>query len=126
MAPNKRILALDIGVKRIGIATASPIAQLPTALPTALNDAMFFERLRTIISQEDIGLIVVGWPTNLSGQTTSQTDYVAAFIERLRQQFSDIPITITNETLTSVEAEADMAARHQRYTKGDIDARAAE
>ncbi len=125
MISNDRLLALDVGTKRIGIATASQIARLPSALPTLPHDAMFFERLADIIKMEHIGIIVVGMPVSMDGSASAQTAYVQSFVKKLQAHFPAMRVELMDESLTSVEAEAELSPQALR-TKGAVDARAAE
>lgn len=119
-----KVLGLDVGEKRIGVAVASTIARLPSALPTVLHDDSVYQQLLGYIQDEAIDLIVVGRPRNLSGEETAQTRYTHAFIASLSEHTS-LPIVMQDETLTSRQAEAELQARGKPYAKGDIDALAA-
>lgn len=123
---NARILALDVGSQRVGVASASPIARLATALPTLDMDEAFFSRLQSVIEQEGADTIVVGIPIGMNRQATSQTAFVYNFIRELTAACPTMNITTYEETLTSKQAEDELAARRKPYAKGDIDARAAE
>ena len=81
--PNK-ILALDVGDKRVGVAIASPEARLPRPLTTLQRGENFFEELRQIIRAEAVGELVVGLPRGLDGQSTGQTVATERFVDELR------------------------------------------
>lgn len=119
-----KILALDVGEKRIGVAVASTIARLPSSLVTLQHTSNIFADLQRYITEESIDLIVVGRPRNLSGDETAQTRYTRDFIAQLSAH-TQLPIVEQDETLTSRQAEAELVARGKPYTKGDIDALAA-
>lgn len=121
---NSSVLALDVGSKRVGVAVASVIARLPHPVTTLNNDDNFFESLKSIISQEDAGALVVGLPRGLQGQDTDQTRAIEAFVEELKQQI-DLPVYLQDEAVTSEHAEAELKGRGKPYDKGDIDALAA-
>lgn len=118
------ILALDVGDKRIGVAIANLVAQLPRPLTTLENNGDFIPALQAIIDQEAVGSIVIGLPRGMQGQTTQQTTSTEEFASKLRQQIA-IPISFQDEAMTSHKAEAELNARGGDYDKADIDALAA-
>jgi putative holliday junction resolvase len=122
--PTSSILALDVGDKRVGIATASAAARLPKPLKTLERGPGFFDELRNIIDAEAIGIIVVGLPRGLDGQTTRQTAATETFLAELRQQIN-LPVETQDEALTSRQAEAELLAGGKQYRRADIDALAA-
>ena len=121
MATN--LLALDVGGARIGVAIASSMAKIPRPLTTLNNDDNFAAELGKIIADEEIGILVVGLPRNLSGDETSQTATVKEFTAKL--EMIGIPIHFQDEAVTSAQAEAELISRGKPYSKGDIDALAA-
>lgn len=122
--PGTNILSLDVGEKRIGMAIGDTAMKIPRLLPTLENNDQFCDQLADIITYEGIDAIVVGYPRNLSGEPTSQTQVVEDFITKLRGEVS-IPIEIQDETLTSIKAEERLRERQKPYTRADIDAEAA-
>jgi len=124
MPSNDRLLGLDIGHVRIGVATAIPSVGLASPLITLANDDSFNDRLlQLVIDQQPDGLIV-GLPRNLSGDDTPQTAYVRSIVESLQSRL-DCPVVYQDEALTSKKAEAELVRRGKPYQKGDIDALAA-
>lgn len=117
------ILALDVGEVRIGVAIASLVARLPRPLVTLDAKDNVGEHLKSIISQEAVGALVVGLPRNLQGEDTPQTEFVRKFVEQLGG--FGLPIHFQDEALTSQKAESELKARGKMYTRGDIDALAA-
>jgi putative Holliday junction resolvase len=118
------LLALDVGEKRIGVAVASLAARLPRPLTTLEQGETMMERLTEILQTEEVRLIIVGLPRNLSGETTAQTESTEVFIEQLRQAIS-LPIHTQDEALTSKAAEHELNERGEAYQRADIDALAA-
>jgi putative Holliday junction resolvase len=125
-----RVLALDIGRKRTGLALsdATGILATPYAVITAsppLNDV-----LRTVdqLAAEPDGLsgIVVGRPRHLDGRDSAETTEVDAFVARLRARTA-LPVFVQDERLSSVEAESRLRAgeRDWRKRKPRLDAAAA-
>lgn len=120
---NQHYLALDVGEKRIGVATAEGAVKIAVAHSTIIVDGTEIEQIRMIAAQEASDIIVVGYPRNQSGEATKQTDYVESFAEKL--QTLGLPIEFQDESVTSVQAESILKAQGQPYEKGDIDAVAA-
>lgn len=113
------ILALDVGTKRVGIARASMQARLPQPLKTVkTNEAI--ERLREIVKENKVKIIVAGLPRNLSGEDTAQTHWVRNWIAKAKDEL-DLPFYWQDEALTSVKAQSlKLKAKNK-----DVDAQAA-
>lgn len=118
------ILALDLGEKRIGVARAGFVARLPEPLTTLNHDDQLIEHLRALVDEQEASLLVVGFPRGMKGQTTQQTQTIENLAQKLQQQLN-IPVVFQDETLTSVQAEAELHNRGVRYNKAAIDALAA-
>jgi putative holliday junction resolvase len=101
-----RILALDVGKKRIGLAVSDALgisAQgMPTFQRTRIRDD--FRRLAELIREREITMLLVGKPLHMSGDESRQSGYTREFGERLRQE-SGLPVVYWDERLTTVEAE---------------------
>jgi len=118
-------LALDIGEKRVGLAIARH--DINIALPLITLDRQnieFWDELQTIITKNDVGLLILGLPRGLDGQETDQTRSARIFGEELSGKV-DLPILWQDEALTSVKAEAILRTQGKPYQKSDIDALAA-
>ncbi|HIY97110.1 MAG TPA: Holliday junction resolvase RuvX [Candidatus Borkfalkia excrementigallinarum] len=104
---EKRIIAFDIGDKRIGVAASDPFNTF--ALPgttyfrtkSAEADA---ENLAKLVREKDAGLIVCGMPVNFDGSESVQTEKTRRFVEILRTK-TDVPIVFEDERFTTMEAE---------------------
>jgi len=95
-----RLLALDYGTKRVGIAVTDELQIIASGLCTVrAHDCMDF--LKDYISKEDVAAIVMGMPTNLQDQKTDATPYVKGFAKQLRKQFPDMEIHLIDERFTS-------------------------
>ena len=128
-----RILAVDVGTRRVGLAISDVSRTLarPLEAITVASDADAVERVARRIEQlggEDDGIaaVVVGMPTSLDGTPTSQTAHVNAFIARLKAR-TPLPIVTEDERLTSREAESRLARREKdwRKRKAQLDAASA-
>jgi putative holliday junction resolvase len=129
---SSRVLALDVGRRRIGLAIsdvsrtlARPLATLKIGGGEAV--ALVAREIERLSLEEDgLSEIVVGMPVHLDGSPSEQTAYVGAFVAELRTRTS-IPIALEDERLTSREAESRLALREPdwRKRKGRLDAAAA-
>lgn len=120
---SRRILALDVGEKRIGVATGDTGVKIAIPLETLTVDGTEVQKIIEKLIADSIETLVIGYPRNQSGEPTAQTAYIEAFA----RQFELVPVTIVfqDESLTSVLAEERLQALGGAYTKGDIDATAA-
>src|SRR5580765_5864380 len=116
------ILALDYGERRIGVAIAHTIARLPRPLTTLTTTEHSYEDIRQLVVREEAGLVVVGLPRGMDGGYTAQTTAAETFTKGL-EQYLDVQVTLCDETLTSVDAEAALGG--SSHQKGDVDAMAA-
>lgn len=123
----KKLLCLDVGERRIGVATADTSVRIAVAQTTLEVDGTELEQIAKHIWLEGASLLVVGYPRNQQGEATKQTEFVEQFIVKLRQSdgFST-EIAFQDESLTSVLAEQRLIAQGKPYAKADIDAHAAQ
>lgn len=119
----KSLLALDVGEKRIGVATATDSIRIAIPFTTLDVDGTEIKEIAKIIATEGTDTIVVGYPRNQSGEATAQTAYAEAFAQQLDGMVNSIEFQ--DESLTSVMAEDQLKRDGRPYTKADIDARAA-
>jgi len=120
---KKALLALDVGEKRIGVAVADESIKIAIAFDTITVDGNEIQEIARIVTQEEIEVVVVGYPRNQQGEPTQQTAFVEAFAEKLQ----DIApkIVFQDESLTSVKAEEFLKRQKKPYQKSDVDALAA-
>jgi len=122
--PSGRILALDVGSRRIGLAVTDALGITAQGLPTLerTNKRDDFAALRRVIRKQDVAEIVVGHPLRMSGESSSQTEKVVAFAEALRQHFSG-PVHLWDERLTSAQANRllDESGHTRLERKGVVD-----
>lgn len=123
MSLSKRYLALDVGEKRIGVASGDSVVRIAVPIDTVEVDGAEMEKIARHIVNENPAVIVIGYPRNQSGEATAQSEFVEMFAEKLK----DIApkIVFQDESLTSVLAEERLKSYKKPYTKGDIDAQAA-
>jgi putative Holliday junction resolvase len=117
-----KILALDFGAARTGVAVSDPtgtVARPLTTVQSALTDAGF-ARLLDVISAEAPEVIVVGMPLTLRGEHGEQAQATAAFVERLRAACA-VPVETYDERFTSVLAAGDDARAAAHLLSGYLE-----
>jgi putative pre-16S rRNA nuclease len=105
MEVSGRILAIDHGSRRMGLAVSDPLGITAQGLETLerKNKRADFGRLERIIREYQVREIVLGNPLRMSGEQGTQSEKVAEFAEELRQRFQ-LPVHLWDERLTSAEA----------------------
>ena len=98
-----RILGIDYGTKRIGLAVSDESQTLAREL-AILSPHDFWKKVNDLIGSESIERIVIGLPLNMTGEQTEKTREVESFSERLQQEVS-VPTEFMDERLSSVMAE---------------------
>lgn len=124
---NKKILAIDWGLKRIGLAKPDPTYTIAIPLPTlnvkSYNDAIF--SLRKIIDEEKAEILVVGDPLNEDGEETPFSKKMKKFFEKLLQPYyenkKNIKVIYVDERLTSWEALTFLKEKGEKDLKSKID-----
>jgi putative holliday junction resolvase len=113
-----RILALDHGTRRIGVAVSDElklIAQPLEFIPAAPGDA-FLARLREILRDKEVELIVVGLPRNMDGSYGPAAQTVREFVGTLQETVA-VPIRTWDERLTTAQAQRDLIRAGVRREK---------
>jgi putative Holliday junction resolvase len=95
-----RILALDYGLKRTGLAWTDPLQIIATGLTTEPTDTLP-AKLKELISKEPIEAIVLGFPTQNDGSDTHATAAVRLLAEQIRQDYPQITLHLWDERFTS-------------------------
>lgn len=129
-----RVLGIDYGARRIGLALSDATATLasPWRLierPSSSQDTLtlLLREIRQLIDSDDgLGAVVMGWPRRLDGSPSHQTGDVEGLARALEQQL-EIPVILQDERLSSHEADARLATRERdwRRRKKKLDAAAA-
>jgi len=106
MAGGAKILALDYGRKKIGLALADAEARIAEPQDTLerINRNEDMRRLREFVRDHAVKQIVVGLPLRLDGAAGDMADEVRRFAERVRKQIG-VPVELVDERLTSWQAE---------------------
>ena len=122
-----RIMALDVGERRIGVALSDPggILASPHSIIEVPDPDSAVRAILEIAGKEGVGRIIVGLPRLMTGRLGRQAARVRAFVERLGQQ-TDLPLEYRDERLSTVSARRMMAeGRRRRQRKTRYDAAAA-
>lgn len=102
-----RILALDYGTKRTGIAVSDPMQIIANALDT-VETARLKEYLKKYIAENPVDTIVVGKPSRMDGTPSESFAHIEPFVRWLRGEFAGIPVELYDERFTSVLAHRAM------------------
>ena len=106
-----RILGIDYGDARTGIAITDPLNITAQGLETIHNngsDKIILKRLDEILEQYKIDTIVIGKPINMNGTSSKRTEITENFIHKLKCKYNKIKIEIIDERLTTVAAHKTM------------------
>jgi putative Holliday junction resolvase len=119
-----RIMAIDYGMKRTGLAVTDPLQIIATGLMTA-ETANLMLVLKKYFAQEHVELVLVGMPTNWDDSDTHATAAVRNFIERFKKAHPAIPVIEVDERYTSKMASEAISkmglSKKRREQKGLID-----
>jgi putative Holliday junction resolvase len=119
-----RVLALDHGTKRVGLAISDEMGMIAQPLTFLLAEpiAELFDGLKKVVAEKNVELILVGIPRNMDGSYGPAAEKARKFIEQLKGAFT-IPIRTWDERLTSAQANRDMIQgglrREERKLKAD-------
>lgn len=119
-----RIISIDYGTKRTGLAVTDPLKIIATALDMVRShDLMNY--LKNYVQQEEVEAFVVGLPKQLDNTPSSVAPQVEAFVKSLRKNFPDKPVHRVDERFTSQMAQQAMIAsgmkKKDRREKGNVD-----
>lgn len=102
-----RILAIDLGTKRTGLAVTDPLKMLANPLET-IETATLLDYLKRYCGKEEVDTLVLGYPTRLNGQENEMTPKVIAMKDRLSKAFPTLKIELVDERFTSKMAMQSM------------------
>ncbi|MCF0176540.1 MAG: Holliday junction resolvase RuvX [Bacteroidales bacterium] len=109
-----RLIGIDYGRKRTGLAVSDPLGIFASALDT-VHPAKLIEYLKNYALQETIVRFVVGYPQNLNGEPSEAQKDVDAFLKQLQKAFPDVPVSLEDERFTSVLAHRAMIDGGMKY-----------
>ena len=121
-----RILALDHGEKRIGVAISDPLGYTAQALPYLTNRLGVFKEIQTLIETHSVSLVLMGLPLDQSGNEGKKAQEVRSFSEKLAHAIS-VSITFCDERYSTVAAEKQLLEMdmNRKKRKQRIDSQAA-
>lgn len=111
-----RLMALDVGEVRIGVALSDAsgfLASPYTTLRTSRDETATWTALQQLIEETEAEGLIIGLPISLDGEIHAQAERIIAFTERLKAHIS-LPVTFWDERLSTVEAERLLAERGQK------------
>jgi len=120
-----RILGLDVGEKRIGVARIDSDTRIAVPIGYILADGSEWQQIAKLSAIHNTMFFVLGLPRSNEGNETKQSQYVRNFAKTLAEKLPGIKIRFQDESLTSVVAEERLKSRGKPYEKGEIDAEAA-
>lgn len=120
-----RIIGLDIGEKRIGVARADSDTRIAVPYGYIEVDGSEWQEIARLTRMNNTTTFVLGLPRSNEGTETQQSLYVRNFAKMLLQKIPGARVRLQDESLTSVVAEERLKSRGKPYEKGDIDAEAA-
>lgn len=119
-----RILAIDYGLKRTGLAVTDPLQIIASAL-TTVETPQLFNFLKQYLLSEPVERFIIGDPRNLDDSDTHATPLVRKAIERLKKEFPSIPVETVDERFSSKMARGAMLEmgmkKMQRRNKATVD-----
>lgn len=120
-----RILSVDYGEKRTGLAVTDPLQIIANGLVTVATSELF-DFLKDYVQRENVECIVVGRPTQLNGQPSENLSRVEQFVNRWRKAMPLIPVEYYDERFTSALAQQAILAggvkkKTRREDKGLVD-----
>ena len=119
-----RVLAIDYGLKRTGIAVTDPLRIIATPLETVLTHTLL-QFLKVYVDREDVDEFVIGMPKTLKNQDSEIAPQVRKFVSVLKQAFPQKPVHEVDERLTSRMAQQAMIEggmkKKDRQIKGNAD-----
>ncbi len=123
-----RILAIDYGRKRCGVAVTDILQISANGLPTVRTcDLIIY--IKEYCAREPVDLIVVGLPLDMKGNESESMRYIRPFLANLKKEMPDMKVELHDERFTSVIAHREMIAggftKKQRQEKGRADEMAA-
>lgn len=119
-----RILAIDYGLKRTGLAVTDPLQIIANGL-TTIESPKLINFLKDYFKKEEVEMLIIGEPKNWDDSDTHATPLVKKIVERLKKEFPNTPITMVDERFTSKMASRAMIdmgmKKMQRRNKALID-----
>ena len=119
-----RVLSIDYGKKRVGLAVTDPLKIIATRLTTVATDDIW-TYLADYFAREEVDLVLVGYPMQLNNEPSEAIRYINPFLKKFRQIYKDMPLQQMDERFTSKMAFQTMidagVKKKDRQNKETID-----
>ena len=120
----ERIVGIDYGRKRVGVAVSDPLGIFASALET-VHSAKIIDYLKSYAENENVVRFVVGYPINMNGAPSEAAKDIDVFLKHLRAAFPETPVDLEDERFTSVLAHRAMIdggmKKQDRMKKESVD-----
>jgi len=121
---GSRVLAIDYGTKRIGLALSDPMKILATPYDTWENKGDIAGKIVTLIKEKNVDVVLVGYPLNGDGSKTILSDVIVKFAESIRK-LSEVQVELVDERFSSSIASeriiSSVSKKSKRRDKGLVD-----
>ncbi len=128
MTRGQRIIGVDVGLKRVGIARSDLTGVLASPLGTFSYEKAI-STIADLVESGQVHLVIVGWPITLRGEEGDSVEMVRKFIRKLEKQTGSVPVKILDERFTSTIAHRSIrdsgAGKKKRRRKELVDSAAA-
>jgi putative Holliday junction resolvase len=119
-----RIIAIDYGQKRVGLAVTDPLKIIANGL-TTVSSGEIFQFLDTYLAKEPVEMFIVGMPKKMNNEDSDSVRLIEPFVKGLKNRFPSIPVRMVDERFTSVLAHRALieggASKKKRREKEIID-----
>lgn len=119
-----RILAIDYGKKRVGLAVSDPLKMIANGL-TTVHPNELPDYLADYLGKENVETIVVGYPKQMNNQDSESVEYIKPFLKKLKKQFPNVSVELEDERFTSSMAQDAMLQggmkKKDRQNKANVD-----
>lgn len=119
-----RILAIDYGRKRVGLAVTDPLQIIATSLTTVSTSELFIF-LEKYLKEEQIERFVIGYPRQMNNEPSESVQFIDPFLKKIKEKYPQIPVELVDERFTSKMAFQTMIdsgiGKMKRREKGLID-----
>ncbi|MBQ8592745.1 MAG: Holliday junction resolvase RuvX [Bacteroidaceae bacterium] len=119
-----RILSIDYGRKRTGIAVSDPLQLIANGLTTVATHELY-DFIINYLKQEEVERIIIGLPRQMNNEASESMQYIQPFVNRLRKNLPDMPVEYVDERFTSVLAHRTMLEaglkKKERQNKALVD-----
>jgi len=119
-----RVLSIDYGKKRVGLAVTDPLRIIATRL-TTVSSTEIWEYLSDYFAREQVDLVLVGYPRQLNNEPSEAIRYINPFLKKFTQLYKQMPVELMDERFTSKMAFQTMidagVKKKDRQNKATVD-----